>query len=167
MKASILSVFFFLDFEYLGLIPESTRNLSNVLWGVWKHIFLVKTGELEVFWITSSSVDQVVTLTTPSPTLICIPPTTTLFLLTLTPWDLFCPHSSRECSNRWRNGFEWPRRVSHSLETGVSFTPHIKLLYLHAMRGAEARHGDNGRTNDGLWIVRANTGATTQCCAAD
>ncbi len=110
---------------------------------VWKQIFIVQQPEI---------------LRSLCLTLICIPPTTTVFLLTVTPWDLCCLHWSRECSNRWRNGFEWARRVSHSLETGVSFTAQIKLRYLHVIRGAEARHGDNGWRNDGLGIVRASTG---------
>lgn len=49
------------------------------------------------------------------------------------------------------------RGGSHSLEAGVSFTTQIKLRYLHVIRGAEARHGDNSRPNDGLEIVRAST----------
>lgn len=44
------------------------------------------------------------------------------------------------------------------MEAGVSFTAEIKLHYLHVIRGAEARHGNNGRPNDGFGTVRANAG---------
>lgn len=50
------------------------------------------------------------------------------------------------------------RRVPFFWDRGVSFTAQIKLHYLHVIRGAEARRGDNGRLNDVLWIVRASTG---------
>lgn len=40
------------------------------------------------------------------------------------------------------------------MEAGVLFTAEIKLHYLHVIRGAEARHGNNGRPNDGFGIVR-------------
>ena len=53
------------------------------------------------------------------------------------------------------------RRVSFSLETGVLFTPHIKQHYLHVIRGAEARHGDNGGSNDGLWDCEGQHRDTT------
>lgn len=44
------------------------------------------------------------------------------------------------------------------MEAGVLFTAEIKLHYLHVIRGAEARHGNNGRPNDGFGIVRAIAG---------
>lgn len=44
------------------------------------------------------------------------------------------------------------------MEAGVLFTAEIKLHYLHVIRGAEARHGNNGWPNDGFGIVRANAG---------
>lgn len=44
------------------------------------------------------------------------------------------------------------------MEAGVLFTAEIKLHYLHVIRGAEARHGNNGRPNDGFGIVRTNAG---------
>lgn len=50
-----------------------------------------------------------------------------------------------------------------SFEAGVSFTTQIKLHYLHVIRGAEARHGDNGWPNDGLGIVRASTVPQQRC----
>lgn len=44
------------------------------------------------------------------------------------------------------------------MEAGVLFTAEIKLHYLHVIRGAEARRGNNGWPNDGFGIVRANAG---------
>lgn len=44
------------------------------------------------------------------------------------------------------------------MEAGVLFTAEIKLHYLHVIRGAEARRGNNGRPNDGFGIVRASAG---------
>lgn len=44
------------------------------------------------------------------------------------------------------------------MEAGVLFTAEIKLHYLHVIRGAEARRGNNGRPNDGFAIVRASAG---------
>ncbi len=100
-------------------------------------------------------------LTTLCLTLVCIPPNISLMRHWHHEMCAICTEAGS--GDWWRNGFEWVRRASHSLETGVSFTPQIKLHYLHVIRGTEVRRGYNDRPNDGHEIVRANT----QHCGPD